>query len=158
MIWSNPIASTPIGNNVHVTYVRDKKEHEATLTVADRTKIFPDRAGNEATNDNGPTPAEFGLRLEDLGTGRARRAGYENMKGVLVTEVDPASFAEDIGFARGDVITEVNHTAVGSVAEYRRVVSGLKQGQDVLFKVLRRTGNDQFDTVFLAGAVPAPEQ
>ena len=42
----NPIASTPIGSSVHVTYMRDKKEHEATLTVADRTKIFPDRAGN----------------------------------------------------------------------------------------------------------------
>jgi serine protease Do len=154
----NPIASTPIGNTVHVTYVRDKKEREATLTVADRTKLFPDRTGAGASNDNGPTPAEFGLRLEDLGTDRARRAGYENMKGVLVTEVDPASFAEDIGFARGDVINEVNHAPVGSVAEYRRVVSGLKPGQNVLFKVQRRTGTDQFDTVYLAGAVPAPEQ
>jgi hypothetical protein len=37
-------------------------------------------------------------------------------------------------------------------------VSGLKPGQDVLFKVLRRTGSDQFDTVYLAGAVPAPGQ
>jgi serine protease Do len=154
----NPIASTPIGNAVHVTYVRDKKDREATLTVADRTKLFPDRTGAGASNDNGPTPAEFGLRLEDLGTDRARRAGYENMKGVLVTEVDPASFAEDIGFARGDVINEVNHAAVGSVAEYRHVISGLKPGQNVLFKVERRTGADQFDTVYLAGAVPAPEQ
>ena len=154
----NPIASTPIGGQVHVTYVRDKKDHEATLTVADRTKLFPDRTASSANSDNGPTPAEFGLRLEDLGTDRARRAGYENMKGVLVTEVDPASFAEDIGFVRGDVIAEVNHAAVGSVAEYRRTISGLKPGQDVLFKVLRRSGNDQFDTVFLAGAVPAPEQ
>jgi len=154
----NPIAATPVGSSVRVTYVRDKKEHEATITVADRTKIFPDRVGNGASNDNGPTPAEFGLRLEDLGTDRARRAGYENMKGALVTEVDPASFAEDIGFTRGDVIAEVNRTPVGSVAEYRRVVSGLKPGQDVLFKVLRRTGNDQFDTVYLAGVVPAPEQ
>ena len=154
----NPIATTPVGNSVRVTYVRDKKEHEASIVVADRTKIFPDRAGNGSGNENGPTPAEFGLRLEDLGTDRARRAGYENMKGVLVTEVDPASFAEDIGFARGDVITEVNRAAVTSVAEYRRVVSGLKQGQDVLFKVRRRSGNDQFDTVYLAGVVPAPER
>jgi serine protease Do len=154
----SPIATTPIANSVHVTYMRDKKEHDATLTVADRTKIFPDRGGKGATSENGPTPAEFGLRLEDLGTDRAKRAGYENMKGVLVTEVDPASFAEDIGFARGDVIAEVNHTAVGSVTEYRRIVSGLKQGQDILFKVRRHTGSDQFDTVYLAGAVPAPEQ
>ncbi len=52
----------------------------------------------------------------------------------------------------------MNHVPVNSVAEYRRNVSGLKPGQDVLFKVLRRTGSDQFDTVYLAGAVPAPEQ
>ena len=154
----NPIASTPVGGSVRVTYVRDKKEHEASLTVQDRTKIFPDRTANGGNNDAGPTPAEFGLKVEDLGTERARRAGFENIKGVLVTEVGPASFAEDIGFARGDVITEVNHTAVSSVNEYRRVVSELKVGQDVLFKIRRRTGNDQFDTVFLAGAVPAPEK
>ncbi len=154
----NPIASTPIGGSVKVTYVRDKKEHDATLTVADRTKIFPDRAGTGNNNDSGPTPAEFGLRLDDLGSARAKRAGYENMKGALVTEVDPASFAEDIGFVRGDVITEVNRAAVNSVAEYRRAVSGLKTGQDVLFKVLRRSGTEQFDTVYLAGVVPAPEQ
>src|SRR5712671_3086130 len=150
----NPIASTQIGSTVHLTYIRDKKEHDASLTVADRTKLFPDRGGNQSSNDNGTTPAEFGLRLEDLGTDRAKRAGYENMKGVLVTQVDPASFAEDVGFTRGDVITEVNHTPVTTVAEYRRLISGLKTGQDVLFRVRRRTGNDQFDTVYLAGAVP----
>jgi serine protease Do len=154
----NPIASTPIGNSVRVTYVRDKKEHEASITVADRTKIFPDRAANGGGNENEPTPAEFGLRLEDLNTDRARRSGYENMKGALVTSVDPASFAEDIGFTRGDVITEVNHAPVNSVADYRRAVTGLKPGQNVLFKVLRRSGGEQFDTVYLAGAVPAPEQ
>jgi serine protease Do len=153
----NPIASTPIGNSVRVTYIRDKKEHEASLTVADRTKIFPDRAGNANNSDSGPAPVEYGLHVEDLGSERARRAGFENIKGVIVTAVDPASFAEDIGFARGDVISEVNHTAVGSVSEYRRVVSGLKQGEDVLFKVRRRTGNDQFDTVYLAGIVPERE-
>jgi serine protease Do len=154
----NPIAATPVGNSVRVTYMREKKEHEASITVADRTKIFPDRAGNGANNENEPTPAEFGLRLEDLNTDRARRSGYENMKGALVTAVDPASFAEDIGFARGDVITEVNHTSINTVADYRRAVTGLKPGQNVLFKVLRRSGSDQFDTVYLAGAVPAPEQ
>jgi S1-C subfamily serine protease len=80
------------------------------------------------------------------------------MKGALVTEIDPASFAEDIGFARGDVIVEVNHVPVNSVAEYRHAVSELKPEQNVLFKVLRRTGSDQFDTVYLAGAVPASEK
>jgi S1-C subfamily serine protease len=80
------------------------------------------------------------------------------MKGVLVTEVDPASFAEDIGFVRGDLITEINHTAISSVADYRHTVSGMKPGENVLFKIRRRTGGTQFDTVYLAGAIPAPEK
>jgi len=154
----NPIASTPIGGTVKVTYVREKRQHEATLTVADRSKIFPDRAGNDRNNGSGPTPTEFGLHIEDLGSERARRAGFEDLRGVLVTEIAPASFAEDVGFARGDVITEVNHNAVSSVSEYRRAIAGLKTGQDVLFKVMRRSAADQLDTVFLAGTVPAPEQ
>jgi hypothetical protein len=56
------------------------------------------------------------------------------------------------------VITWPSITQVGTVAEYRKAVAGLKAGQDVLFKVQRRSGSDQFDTVFLAGVVPAPEQ
>jgi len=155
----NPIASATIGSTVHVTYVRDKKEHEANLTVADRTKLFPDRAGVAgAPGETGPTPAEFGLRLEDLGTDRAHRAGFDNIKGALVTAVDPASFAEDIGFTRGDVITEVNHTEISSVSDYRKIAAGLKVGENVLFKVRRRTSNDQMDTVYLAGVVPPPDK
>jgi serine protease Do len=155
----NPIASATIGSTVHVTYVRDKKQHDANLTVADRTKLFPDRAGITGTpGENSATPAEFGLRLEDLGTDKAKRAGFENIKGVLVTTVDPASFAEDIGFTRGDVITEVNHVEITSVSEYRKIAAALKVGENVLFKVRRRTSNEQLDTVYLAGVVPPPDK
>ena len=45
----DPIARTPIGEKVHVTYLRDRQQHETTVTVEDRTKIFPDRAEAEAT-------------------------------------------------------------------------------------------------------------
>jgi S1-C subfamily serine protease len=68
--------------------------------------------------------------------------------------VEPASFAEDIGFLRGDVITEVNRVPTATLADYRRETSKLKPGQDVLFKVVRSGGNDRVLTVFLAGAVP----
>src|SRR2546430_14064170 len=71
------------------------------------------------------------------------RSGLEGRRGVLVTEVEPASFAEDIGFTRGDVIGEVNHEPVASVADYRRAVVKLKPGQPVIFKVMRHGDNDQ---------------
>ncbi len=69
-------------------------------------------------------------------------------------DVDPASFGDDLGFARGDVIAEVNRQSVTSVAEYKAVVSKLKPGQNVVFKVLRRQDADRVLTVFLPGVVP----
>jgi S1-C subfamily serine protease len=83
----------------------------------------------------------------------------EGMKGVIVTDVDPASFAsDDLGFTRGDVIAEVNHEAVSTVDEYRAVVKKLKAGDNVVFKVLRRQDSDRILTVFLSGVVPAESQ
>src|SRR5262249_33059607 len=92
---------------------------------------------------------------ESLTPERASRVGMEGQRGVLVTEVEPASFADDLGFGRGDVITEINHESVSSVEDYKRVVAKLKPGQNVVFKILRRSYNEHTLTVCLAGVVPA---
>src|SRR6202008_72386 len=42
----NPIAQTTIGQSVQVRFVRDKIAKEVSMTVADRSKIFPQTAGN----------------------------------------------------------------------------------------------------------------
>jgi S1-C subfamily serine protease len=76
----------------------------------------------------------------------------------VVNEVEPASFAEDLGFGRGDVIAEINHEAVNSVADYRKTVSKLKAGEDVVFKVMRRQDSDRILTLYLSGKVPAENQ
>jgi len=153
----NPIAQTAVGQKVRVTYVRDRKQKEATLTVEDRTKIFPDVAARN-TEQPGAAPVEFGLRVEDLSPDRARRIGMEDQRGVIAVEVEPASFADDIGLARGDLIVEVNHAAVSNVSDYRRILSGLKPGQNVVFKVLRRGDGERMLTVFLAGVIPAEQK
>jgi len=151
------IAQTPVGSQVHLTYVRDKKSHEAALTVGDRAKIYPDELASNDQTGGEPAPVEYGLHVEDFTADQARRAGI-TAHGVVVTSVDPASFAQDIGFSQGDLITEVNHTPVASVADYRRVISTMKSGQDILFKVIRRNENDQTMVVLLAGVVPSPEK
>jgi len=153
----SPIAQTPVGSKIRITYIRDRKEKEATLTVADRTRVFPDRAGRNEEQPGESTPVEFGLRVEDLTPDRARRTGLEGHRGVIATEVEPASFADDIGFARGDLIVEVNREAVSTVADYRRILAKLKPGQNVVFKVMRRADSDRLLTVFLAGVVPAAQ-
>ncbi len=154
----NPIMMTPVGNRVKITYMRDRAQHDVNLTVEDRAKTFPQIAGRADAAPGEAAPVEFGLRVEDLTQERSRRLGLEGQRGVLVTEVEPAGFAEDIGFFRGDVIAEVNHDAISSVSDYRRAVAKLKPGQEIVFKVLRRQDSEQILTVFLAGVIPADSQ
>jgi serine protease Do len=151
----NPIAQTPIGQSVQIRYIRNKQAKEVAVVVGDRLKLFPETASNnpEATEDSGPS--EFGLRLDELTPEFARKLGMEKQNGVVVAEVEPASFAEDVGFLRGDVITEVNRVAVSNLANYKREINKLKPGNDVLFKVARNSGTGRVLTVFLAGSVPA---
>ncbi len=151
----NPIAQTTIGQSVEVRFVRNKQSKDMTLTVADRSKLFP---GSAKSVDDQPeqseSPSQFGLHVEDLTADIAKKLGMTKVTGVVVMQVDPASFGEDIDFARGDVITEVNHVPVSSLAEYRAQIAKLKPGDDVLFRVARHGDGDRVLMLFLAGAVP----
>jgi serine protease Do len=154
----NPIAQTPIGQTVHIRYVRNKQTTEATLTVADREKIFPQTAqADEEQPSQSDELSQFGLHVEELTPEITQKLGVGKVTGVVVTEVDPASFAEDTGFSRGDVITEINHTPVNTMSDYRSLMGKLKSGQDVLFKIARPVENEKVLTLFLAGSVPSPD-
>jgi serine protease Do len=149
----NPIAQTPIGRTVKLGYVRDRKPGEVDLKVADRTQIFP-QLNAQREQQPEQSPARFGLRVEELTPEMGSRLGMAGQHGVIVSEVDPASFAEDVGFARGDVIAEINRVPISGLSEYKREMANLKPGQDVLFKVLRRGDTDNPLTLFLAGVIP----
>jgi serine protease Do len=151
-----PIAQTPIGESVTLHYVRAKEKKEVSVVVADRSKLFPVTAEvTGAQGDHSGEPGQFGLHVEELTPDLSRRLGMGKLTGPVITEVEPASFAEDIGFLRGDVITEINHMPVASLADYHTQMSHLKPGQDVLFRVARHSDPDRVLMLFLAGTVPA---
>ncbi|HET8922351.1 MAG TPA: Do family serine endopeptidase [Candidatus Acidoferrum sp.] len=154
----NPIAQAPIGSKVKLTYIRDRERKETSATVEDRTRVFPNAAGRLGDQPGEAAPSEFGLHVEELTPERGHRVGVEGQKGVVVTEIDPASFAEDLGFTRGDVIAEINREAVSNVSDYRKTVSKLKHGDEVVFKVFRRQDSDRILTLYLSGKVPADNQ
>jgi S1-C subfamily serine protease len=72
----------------------------------------------------------------------------------VVTDVDANSFAEDVGLARNDIITEIQRQPVRSVDDVRRIQRTLKPKDDVVFKVLRRDRRGRFTPLFLAGTLP----
>ena len=150
------ITHSPVGSKVRISYVRDHKETTASVTVEPREEVFSGSASaKENSSSGGVAPGKFGLRLETLTPERARQLGMRGQSAVLVSQVEPGSFAEDIGFAPGDVIVEINRSPVESSAEIRRIFSSLQAGDEVVFKVLRQDENRGQLTLFLAGTVPS---
>ena len=71
---------------------------------------------------------------------------YGQVKGVLVTGVDPNSEAYSAGLRQGDVITAVNREAVSNVAEFRKALD--QAGGTVALRVRR---DDQIFYLVLSG-------
>ena len=88
---------------------------ETNVTVESRDRVFSGSANEkeEASDEN--SPVRFGLHAETLTSERARHLGMQSQHGVLVSEVEPGSFAEDIGFARGDVIVAIRPSVTAIV-------------------------------------------
>ena len=149
------ITQAKVGSKIRIAYMRDHKEIETAVTVEARDHVYSGSANEREDSSDENSPTKFGLHAQSLSSERARHLGMQGQRGVIVSEVDPGSFAEDIGFAEGDVIVEVNHNTVDTFNGLHRALSDLHKGQDVVFKVLRQDQNRGVLTVFLAGRVPA---
>src|SRR3982075_3048985 len=150
------IASRKPGSKVKLGFIRNGKQEDATVTIADRAKLFAARLGEEPDNGDESTPkqSKFGVTVRNLTPEMADRLDIAAGRGVIVQDVKPGSFAEDVGLGRGDVILEINRQTVNSEEEFARAESSLKSGQDVVFLVRQRGTSRQDATVFLPGTLP----
>ncbi|MEM9750619.1 MAG: Do family serine endopeptidase [Pseudomonadota bacterium] len=110
------VADTPIGKSVRVEVLREDKRKTLRVKIA-RLETSPVAAAQPSSKpDVQPSNAEsaLGLTLEPLTADNRRRYRIgKEVKGVLVTDVDPASDAAG-KVAPGDVILEVAWQDVGS--------------------------------------------
>ncbi len=150
------IASRKPGSKAKLAFVRNGKKEEATVSIADRSKLFASRLGEEDENQNeeAPKASKFGITVRSITGDLADRLGITAGKGVVVQDVKQGSFAEDLGLNRGDVILEVNKQPVNSPDDFTKIESSLKSGQDVVFLVRPRGSRAQDGTIFLAGTLP----
>jgi len=152
----NEISMLKPGSKARLGYSRDGKERTADVTIADRAKLFAARLGDDSPEDEETKPADskLGLNVRALTPDLADRLEVPAGKGVVVQDVKSGSFADDIGFNRGDLILQINKQPVNSEEDFRRLQTQLKSGQDVVFLVLPRAAGRNAGTIFLAGTLP----
>jgi serine protease Do len=150
------IASRKPGAKVTFGVIRNGKKQDITVTVADRAKLFASRLGEEEDSSDSSSPKEskLGLSVRAVTSDIADRLDIPAGKGIIVQDVKPGSFADDVGLSRGDVILEINKQPVNSEDDFTKISSTLKSGQDVVFLVRQRGAGRQDGTIFLAGTLP----
>ncbi|MCU0252929.1 MAG: Do family serine endopeptidase [Acidobacteria bacterium] len=134
---------------------KTSKKLAIDVTLAER-RIGLEEEEGRAT----PTPApketdsetSLGITVRPVRPEMRESLEKRGIRGVLVTEVDPASNAYREGLRPGGVITDVNGKPTPTVADFRSVVKGVKPG-DVVRVILRSTdGGDQALVFFRAPA------
>lgn len=151
------ISAIKPGDVAKLGYIRNGTQSTASVTVADRAKLFASRLGEQEQGGEEAPPQEskFGINVRGITPDMADRYQFPNTKGVMVTEVKPDSFGDTVGLSRGDVVLEINKQTVNSEADFSRLQSQLKSGEDVVFLV-RPRGQARGDnsTVFMGGTLP----
>ncbi len=150
------IASRKPGSKVNLSFLRNGKSQDTAVTIADRAKLFAARLGDEQQNGDESTPkqSKFGVTVRNVTPEMADRLDMAAGKGVIVQDVKPGSFAEDVNLGRGDIVLEINKRPVNNEDEFAKVESSLKSGDDVVFLVRSRGSSKQDGTIFLAGTLP----
>ena len=155
----NTVVATPVGDTVNLTVLRGGKRDNIKVVVGNLAQIFPDRFGTPS--DQGAVKPEgatvsFGMSIQNLSDQWRESHGLKQAGGILIAEVEPGSFAEDVGLRQNDVLTDINNVAINSTDDVKKVQSTLKAGDAVAFRVLRRDPrNNGWSASFLAGALPA---
>ncbi len=153
MIWSQDISSRKVGSVAKLGYMRDGKQETASVTIGDRSKLQPLTASagddNSAPQESDAGEGKLGITVSALPPAASEKMGIPG--GVMVTNVRPGSFAEDINLGKGLVITAINRRPVTDESSYRSIVSTLKSGDDVVF-VVRIPG--QRGNSYVGGTLP----
>jgi serine protease Do len=72
--------------------------------------------------------------VQELTPELGQQLGMEGAKGVIVTQVEPGSPADDAGIRRRDVILEVNQRPVASVKDFRAALGSGDKGALLLVR------------------------
>jgi serine protease Do len=131
------ISESAPGTNVNLQLMRDGKTQDVNVTLGE----LPEKSASN--NEPGGSTASGGLQgveVQTLTPDIAQQLQVPSgTTGVVVSSVDEASPAAAAGLQRGDVIEEVNHKPVSSVAQYRQALSAAGN-QPVLLLVMSQGG------------------
>jgi serine protease Do len=140
------------GQEVQVEYLRENgtavEKKSAVIKLGERQAVSFSNADDE---DKGKTPLgqtrddqrPFGLTLTELTPALAANYKLEGQKGLVVKEINPASYIADVKMSNGDdaldegdLIQRINRSPVTTLKAFNDTVAKLKPGDAVVLEVV----------------------
>jgi serine protease Do len=129
--------NTELGKKVKLGILREKKPLSVEVVIGKR----PESLGNIQES---PAPsfeeekkqAWRGISVEEISEDLAKQFDLEGKEGVIISNVEPNSPAEDALLQPGDVITEINKQPVKNLTDYNSAIAKAKD-QDCLVQTSR---------------------
>jgi serine protease Do len=158
------VASTPVGQQVSITFLRDINGKLEKKTVQVALGERPPQASREWTPPTTPSSKDpdprgnalhLGITLAELTPQLLADRHLTGVQGLYVKEIDLNGLIAELrnsgggqALVEGDVINRINRVPVTSLADFQRVLSGLKAGDPIVLNVTRIARDPKGDRQF----------
>ena len=142
--FRNEIAATKPGSTVTLKVLRDGRTSELKATLEEMTVA---RDGNRSLDGEREGSGKYGMTVEPITPDLAAQLDLDrDIRGVVITGVDPSGAAASSGLREGDVIQQVNGKSVRSAADVRDALNAtsgkpavllITRGEATIFVPLR---------------------
>lgn len=147
---TDAVASTPVGQQARVDFIRQGQARSVTVELAERPVDASARAIPRGQGDEEPDAvpqSRLGIQARTITPemAEAMKLKLKRPTGVFVSAVAPNSVAADAGLVHGDVIHSLDGAEVNTVEELAQAVKTLKPGAYLV--EIERGGRTAFLTV-----------
>ncbi|OPL12443.1 MAG: peptidase [delta proteobacterium MLS_D] len=125
------VASIPVGDEVDVGVVRKGAEKHFSVVIKER----PDA---ETMVRKDKKEDQFGMTVQAITPDMALHFGLSDTGGVIVTEVEPGSRADEAGIQPADIIVSVNNIHIETMDDYREAIARADASKSLLLLIKRQ--------------------
>jgi serine protease Do len=147
------VAGTPVGQSATLVLFRDVdgKLDKRTVTVvlterpllAGKDLVEPAKPSSKESDPKG-NGLHLGVTLAELTPQLVADRHLVGVRGLYIKEIDPSGLVAEVrlpqtgqqALSEGDVITRINRVPVNSLADFERVLNGLKAGDPIVLNVV----------------------
>jgi len=149
------VSETPINKEVEVDVLRDGKKLAVKVTVAelpddkDLDQGAPEKPQGGKKGSEGGNVVGMGFSVAPVTAGLRDKFGLaDGAKGLVITDIRPTSSAAEKGLRAGDLVIEVDHDDVKTLADINgRVEAARKVGHKSVFVLIESDGAHRYVTL-----------